>query len=56
MTLNAPSQTMFILSVVIAVLALLGAVVSIPFVSAYGFWILIVAFVVLAAAVMMKGA
>ncbi len=56
MTLNAPSQTMFIVAVVIAVVALLGAIVSIPFVSAYAFWILIVAFIVLAAAVMMKGA
>jgi len=56
MTLNAPSQTMFIVAVVIAVIALLGAIVSIPFVSTYAFWILIVAFIVLAAAVMMKGA
>ncbi len=57
MTLNAPSQTMFIVAVVIAVIALLGAIVgTIPFISAYAFWILIVAFIVLAAAVMMKGA
>ncbi|MBL8594032.1 MAG: hypothetical protein JNK01_15210 [Devosia sp.] len=56
MTLNAPSQTMFIVAVVIAIIALLGAIVSIPFVSTYAFWILIVAFLVLAGAVMMKGA
>lgn len=56
MSLNAPSQTMFIVAVVIAVIALLGQIVAIPFVGAYAFWILIVAFIVLAAAVMMKGA
>ncbi|HEV2514268.1 MAG TPA: hypothetical protein VGV07_03400 [Devosia sp.] len=56
MTLNAPSQTMFIVAVVIAVVALIGQLFSIAFIGTYAFWILIVAFIVLAAAVMMKGA
>lgn len=57
MTLNAPSQTMFIVAVVIAVIALLGAIIpSIPVVSAYAFWVLVVAFLVLAVSVVMKGA
>lgn len=56
MTLNAPTQTMFIVAVVIAVIALLGAIIAIPFVSTYAFWILIIAFIVLSAGVVMKGA
>jgi hypothetical protein len=55
MTLNAPSQTLFIVAVVIAVIALLGAIISIPFVTGYAFWILLLAFIVLTAGVMMKG-
>ena len=56
MSLNAPSQMLFIIAVVLAVVALLGAIVSIPVVSTYAFWILLIGFIVLAAGVMMKGA
>lgn len=55
MNLNAPTQIVFIIAVVLAVLALLGALVSIPFVSAYAFWILLIGFIVLAGGVVMKG-
>lgn len=56
MNLNAPSQTLFIVAVVIAVLALLGAIIpSIPLISAYAFWVLLLGFIVLAVGVMMKG-
>lgn len=54
MNLNAPTQIIFIIAVVLAVLALLGALVSIPFVSAYAFWILLIGFIVLAGGVLMK--
>lgn len=56
MTLNAPSQVVFIIAVILAVLAVLGALVSIPFVTAYAFWILVLGFIVLAGGVLMKGA
>jgi hypothetical protein len=56
MTLNAPSQVVFIIAVIIAVLAILGVLVTIPFVSAYAFWILVLGFIVLAGGVLMKGA
>ena len=56
MTLNAPSQVVFIIAVILAVLAILGALVTIPFVSAYAFWILVLGFIVLAGGVLMKGA
>lgn len=56
MTLNAPSQVVFIIAVIIAVLAVLGALVTIPFVTTYAFWILVLGFIVLAGGVLMKGA
>ncbi len=55
LSLSAPKQIVFIIAVVLAVLALLGYFVAIPFVSAYAFWILLVGFIVLAGGVMMKG-
>ncbi|MDP1732618.1 MAG: hypothetical protein Q8L54_15875 [Devosia sp.] len=56
MTLNAPSQVVFIIAVIIAIIAVIGVLVTIPFVSAYAFWILVLAFIVLAGGVLMKGA
>ena len=46
----------FIIAVVIAIIAIIGALVTIPFVSAYAFWILVLAFVILAGACLMRGA
>jgi hypothetical protein len=55
MNLNAPTQVVFVISLIIAVLALIGYFVQIPFVTQYQFWVAIVAYVVLAAGCMMKG-
>lgn len=55
MNLNAPTQVVFILSLIIAVLALIGHFVLIPFVTEYKFWFAVVAYVVLAAACVLKG-
>ena len=57
MTLNAPKQIIFIIAVVLAVLALIGVLVpTVPVLSGYAFWILLVGFIVLAGGVLMKGA
>jgi hypothetical protein len=56
MTLNAPTQMLFIIAVVVAIVAVLGYFISIPVISTYAFWIMTVAFIVLAAACMFKGA
>jgi hypothetical protein len=56
MKLNAPSQNLFIVAVVLAVVALLGTIVAIPVVSVYAFWIMTVAFVVLSVGVIARGA
>ena len=56
MTLSAPTQMLFIIAVVIAIIAIIGVFVAIPFVSAYALWILVLAFVILAGACLMRGA
>jgi len=53
--LSAPTQVVFLISLIIAVIALIGFFVTIPFVSLYAFWIAIVAYVVLALGCVMKG-
>lgn len=55
MNLNAPTQVVFIISLIIAVLALIGHFVMVPFVTEYKFWFAIVAYVVLAAGCVLKG-
>jgi hypothetical protein len=54
MNLHAPSVPIFVVSLVFAVLALIGHVVLIPFVTLYGFWVAIIAYVILAVGVVMS--
>jgi hypothetical protein len=56
MNLSAPTMPIFLIAVVLAVLALLGHFVVIPFVTLYKFWVAIAAFVVLTVGCVMKGA
>jgi len=55
MKLSEPKVITFLVALVIAILALLAMFITIPFVSAYAFWILLVAFVLLALANLLKG-
>jgi hypothetical protein len=55
MNLNAPTQLVFILSLIIAVLALVSHFVVVPFVTEFKFWFAMVAYIVLAAACVLKG-
>lgn len=52
-TLSAPSQVVFIISLILAIIALIGFFVVIPVISQYAFWIAIIAYVVLAAGCIM---
>jgi hypothetical protein len=52
--LNAPTQMIFLISLVLAILAVLALFVTIPFVSVYAFWVAIIAYIVLAAGCVMK--
>jgi heme/copper-type cytochrome/quinol oxidase subunit 1 len=53
--LNAPKQIVFIISLVLVALAVMGTLVAIPFVSAYAFWMAVLGYVLLAAGVALKG-
>ena len=54
MQLNAPAQIVFLISLGIAVLALIAHFVLIPYLTAYQFWVALAAYVVLAVACVMK--
>jgi len=47
MTLHAPAMWVFILSLVLIVLAVVGIFVEIPYLSMYAFWVSVLAYVVL---------
>ena len=55
MNLNPPTQLVFILSLIIAVLALIGHFVMVPFITEFKFWFAMAAYIVLAAACVLKG-
>jgi type IV secretory pathway VirB3-like protein len=55
MALSAPTRPAWIIAVVLGVLGLLGKFVAIPYVTVNAFWLLAVAFVVLAIATAVKG-
>jgi hypothetical protein len=53
--LSAPTVPVFLASVVLAVLALLGHFTTIPYVTMYQFWIAIAAYVLLFLGAVLKG-
>ncbi len=55
MNLSAPKQTTFWLALILGVLGILGTFVTIPFVTAYAFWLLVIGFVLLALGNLMEG-
>ncbi len=48
MDLHAPSKGWFVASLIIAVVAVIGALSPIPYVTTYGVWLAILAYIVLA--------
>lgn len=55
MNLSAPKQLTFWLALILGVLGILGTFVTIPFVTTYAFWLLVVGFVLLALGNLMEG-
>jgi len=53
--LSAPSTVVFIVSLILAALAVIGKFVPIPFITDHGFWVAIVAYVVLAVGNLFRG-
>ena len=57
MNLNAPTQLIFIIALLLAVVALIGYFMpTVALIGVYSFWIMTVAFIVLAAGVVFRGA
>lgn len=54
MKLNAPSQLIFVISLIIAALAVIGEFTNIQYVTQYKLWIAIAGYVVLAAGCLVK--
>ena len=55
MKLNAPTQIVFLIAAILAIVAVISTFVAIPVVSGYAFWVLTGAFVLLAAGNILKG-
>lgn len=55
MNLTPPKMITFWISVVLAVLGLVGAVASVGFLTTYAFWFVFVGFVLLALGMLVKG-
>ena len=55
MKLSAPKKIVWIISVALGILGIIGKFVVIPFVSAYAFWLVTAGFVILAVATFFKG-
>ncbi len=55
MKLNAPKKITWLISLVIGVLGILAYFVTIPVLSVYAFWLVVVGFVLLALGTFLKG-
>lgn len=55
MNLSPPTVAVFVISLILAVLAVIGNFVPIPFITEHGFWVAIIAYVVLAVGNVFRG-
>jgi hypothetical protein len=55
MNLSPPTTAVFIVSLILAALAVIGKFAAIPFITENGFWVAIVAYVVLAVGNLFRG-
>jgi hypothetical protein len=55
MKLNAPKTITWWIAVVLGVVGIIGSFVAIPFISVYAFWLVAIAFVLLALATALSG-
>lgn len=55
MNLSPPTTAVFVISLILAVLAIIGTFVPIPLISTYAFWVAIIAYVMLAVGNLFRG-
>jgi len=55
MRLNPPTKNVFYISIVLGILGFAGKLTTIPFVSTYAFWLLLIGFILLVLGNVLKG-
>ena len=55
MSLSPPSTVVFIVSLILAALAVIGKFAAIPFITENGFWVAVAAYVILAVGNLFRG-
>ncbi len=55
MNLSPPSAVVFIVTLILAALAVIGKFAPLPFITENGFWVAFIAYVILAAANLFRG-
>ncbi len=55
MNLSPPSTAVFVISLILAALAIIGKFAAIPFITEHGFWVAVIAYVVLAVGNLFRG-
>lgn len=55
MNLSPPTTAVFVISLILAALAIIGKFVAIPVISDHGFWVAVIAYVVLAVGNLFRG-
>jgi hypothetical protein len=55
MNLSAPTQPVFLVAIILAILAVVSTFVVIPVITANAFWAMVVAFAILAVGNLLKG-
>jgi hypothetical protein len=55
MNLSAPTTMVFMISIILAALAVIGKFVAIPIISDNGFWVAIIAYAILAIGNLFRG-
>lgn len=55
MNLTAPTHVVFVISLILAILAVIGFLTPVPFITMNDFWFAIAGYVILALGVVLKG-
>ena len=55
MNLSPPTTAVFVISLILAALAIIGKFVAIPFISDHGFWVAVIAYMALAVGNLLRG-
>lgn len=55
MQLSPPTTVVFVISIILAALAIIGHFVAIPLITEHGFWVAIIAYIILAVGNLFRG-